>query len=283
MTQENESMLLDYIYENNDSRSNHKSRSFTFLLRVLQNRLKEKLDSSVLQQHIADRLKEKDQDNNLLLFLFLQSMEEDKREDFLSKPNNHDISDVENNINEISSSSLPEPEIYKGWGFKFKQEEIEVKQEKDGKNYLSITIDEVFDGSKLNEMGFTKCDTIKIELDESKNIESLKSADGKFDVGKVSAFVRNANSITIAKQDNEAKVVLSSEQGKGVFVKVGDKHINFEVLINQEEENKGDKKNLEEVVKKAFRNTKDAVDKLPPSPIMREPEGEGLGTTEVSV
>jgi len=283
MTQENESMLLEYIYDYNSSISKHESRSFTFLLRVLQNRLKEKLDSSVLQQHIADRLKEKDQDNNLLLFLFLQSMEEDKREDFLSKPNNHDISDVENNINEISSSSLPEPEIYKGWGFKFKQEEIEVKQEKDGKNYLSITIDEVFDGSKLKEMGFTKCDTIKIELDESKNIESLKSADGKFDVGKVSAFVRNANSITkILKQGDEKQVVLSSEQGKGVFVKVGDKHINFEVLINQEEENKGDKKNLEEVVKKAFRNTKDAVDKLPPSPIIQKPEGKRFGT-EVSI
>lgn len=274
MTQENESMLLEYIYDKNCAKSNHKSRSFTFLLQVLQNKLEKKLDSSVLEQHIADRLTEKDQDNNLLLFLFLQSMEEEKQADFLSKLSNHDISDVEGSINKISSSSLSEPEIYKGWGFKFKQEGIEVKQEEDGKNYLSITIDEVFDGSKLKEMIFGKGDTIKIELDEKMDVQLLKSADGKFDVGKVSAFVRNANSITIAKQDNEAKVVLSSEKGKGVFVKVNDKHIDFEVLINQEEKNEGDKKSLEEVVKQAFKKANDAFDKLLPSPIIKESGGE---------
>ena len=280
MTQETQSLKIEYMYDSNESESDHEGRSFTFLLQVL----KEKLDSmsSVLKEYInTNRLQDREQNNELLLYLFLQSMEKEEQELFLSKLNNqelflsklnnYDIGDVETSINSISSSTLPEPEIYKGWGFKFKQEGIEVKEEEDGKNYLVITIDEVFDGSQLKEMGLEKGDKIKIELDTT--LAKSLSADGKFDVGKVSQFVRSAETITaITKEDVEPQL-----KDKMVFVKVGDKHINFEDLIDQEEKKEGDKKKLEEAVKKAFENAKKNFDGLSPATAPKQPEGKDFG------
>ena len=267
MTQETQSLKTEYMYDGNVSESDHEGRSFTFLLQVLEK--KSDSSSSVLKEYInTNRLKDKEQNNELLLYLFLQSMEQEEQKLFLSKLNNYNINDVETIINSISSSTLPEPEIYKGWGFKFKQEGIEVKEEEDGKNYLVITIDEVFDGSQLKEMGLEKGDKIKIELGATL-AESL-SADDKFDVGKVSQFVRNAETITAIKQNDKTESL--SHESKGFFVKVGDKHINFEDLIDQEEEQEDDKKKLEEFVKQAFKNAKEAFKSLPPATAPQQPK-----------
>ena len=148
-------------------------------------------------------IKEKAEDNKILLYLFLNTLEEKVKTSLLEITEDKfkkAIDEIEQQINNSSSSELPEPSLYKGWGFRFSEAGI---SEQNGKLYIKI--DDIFEGSKLTECDVGKDNTIIIE-----NPENFKK-DGKFDIGKIAQHIRMQELLT-AETSNKEEVKIKKDK-----------------------------------------------------------------------
>jgi len=172
------------------------------------------------------------EENNLMLHLFLNLLTEEEKESFKTsfKTSFPDIEtgtqQGETYLKDISKSSLAEPQIYKGWGFRFEKPELFIEGEK---HFIKIKVAEVFEGSRLEELGVEVGDTIRVEIskEQATNIDPNN-------IGQVAALIRSANSISVVKEGTEGTQEINKEM-KGVFAlgKNG-KHTSFEYLPEEQ-------------------------------------------------
>ncbi len=149
---------------------------------------------------LIECIKEKAEGKEILLYLFLNNLEEEVKTSLLEITRNESKEEIEQQINNFSSSELPEPSLYKGWGFRFSEAGI---SEKDNK--LHIKIDDIFEGSKLTDRGVEKGNTIIIE-----NPATFKT-DGKFDIGKIAQHIRMQKLLT-AKTSDGGEVEIEEDE-----------------------------------------------------------------------
>ena len=168
------------------------------------------------------------EEDSLMLYLFLQSLETDERQFFQTS-----FSEIEEKkqqgeqyLKDISESSLAEPQIYKGWGFRFEKPELFTEGEK---HFIEINVAEVFEGSKLKDLGVDVGNKIRVEIskEQAKNIDLTN-------IGQVAGLIRSANSISVVKEGAE-EIQEINEEMKGVFaLGENDKHTSFENLPEEQ-------------------------------------------------
>ena len=184
----------------------------------------------VIFPSLTECIEEKAKDNEILLYLFLNTLKkENAKADLVEILWNESQNKIEQQINNFSTSELPEPSFYKGWGFRFSKTGI---SEQDGK--LHITIGDIFDGSKLTEYDIKKGNTIII-----KNPEAFKT-DGNFDIGKIAQHIRMQESLTAIKSDRGEVEIKQSEKKYFYQDKENNKFMAFSIKegISIEEEKK---------------------------------------------
>ena len=201
-------------------------------------------NNTVIQQYIENNFfqNEQKEEDSLIFYLFLNSLTPEEEKSF--KESFSEISQqntqIKQSLNDISKSSLANPQIYEGWGFEFR----ETKLIKEGEeSFIEVEVTEVFEGSKLTEQGVNVGDKIRVKITE----EQLKSID-PIDIGKVAGLIRAAEKISVVRQGEETATELNQDQ-KGIFA-LGEngKHTSFENLS-------------EERVKKCFTEAKQEFDK----------------------
>ena len=228
-------LLTEYLYQEKPEDSDYANRSDFFLYSLLlrSQELDEKcrlnLNNAVLP-HLKGRL-ERDQENGLMLCLFLNSLTPEEKKSFEGI-----LSDIlpkskqgEEYLKNISQSSLANPQIYEGWGFGFKMNEGEPIKTIDGTTkYIEVEVTQVFEGSKLKDQGVNKGDKIRVQITE----DQLQSID-LTDIGQVAAVIRGAEQISVVRKGEENKTELNQDQ-KGIFA-LGEKnkHTSFENLSEE--------------------------------------------------
>ena len=196
----------------------------------------------------------KKENNDILLYLFLNTFtEEEKKTKFFNDISNFLEDDkkqkIEQTINNYSSSTSPNPPIYKGWGVRFNQSDISIEEES-GKKFLFVKIDEIFSRSKLEGEGVKQYDVIKIDLDKV-DIDKLKK-DGKLDVGEVAKLIRKQESLTI--QITKGILTIEKEKKNHFYKGEGEgednKYRGF--LVDLDNMSQGDFEKQEAAIKTAF-------------------------------
>jgi hypothetical protein len=218
-----------------------------------------KKENLVIFPSLTECIKDKAKDNEILLYLFLNTLEkEHAKADSLEILGSESKGEIEQQINGFSSSELPEPSFYKGWGFRFSKTDI---SEQDGK--LHITIDDIFDGSKLTEYDIKKGNTIIIE-----NPEAFKT-DGNFDIGKIAQHIRMQESLTAIKSDREEVEI---KQGEKKYFYQDEKNSKFMAFSIKEGISIEEAKKQEEAILSAHNRVKQKLQDIKPANTPSEAE-----------
>lgn len=247
-------LLINYLYQETPENSDYANRSdfFLFSLLLKSNKLngreeerRSKLQDEVLP-HLKDRLNQnQENENGLMLYLFLNSLTPEEKKSFESSFSkiSQQNTQIKQSLNDISQSNLANPQIYEGWGFEFR----ETKLIQEGEDYfIEVEVTQVFEGSKLKDQGVNVGDKIRVKITEVKS----KSID-PIDTGKVAGLIRGAEQILVKKEGEDAKegkdAVKINKEVKGIFaLDEKGKHTSFENLS-------------EERVKKCFTEAKQEV------------------------
>jgi hypothetical protein len=209
-----------------------------------------KKDNLVIFSSLTECIKEKAKDKKILLYLFLNTLkEENTNADLLDILGSESKEEIENQIKNFSSSELPEPSFYQGWGFRFSEAGI---SEQNGK--LHIKIDDIFEGSKLTKHGIEQDNAIIID-----NPAAFKT-DGKFDIGKIAQHIRMQESLTAIKSDEEEVTI---EQGEKTYFYQDIENRQFMAFSIKEDISKEEAKKQEDVILAAHERVKQQLPDTP--------------------
>ena len=245
-------LLINYLYQETPKNSDYANRSDFFLFSLLleskefdeeHKEHRSKLQDAVLS-HLEDRLNQnQENENGLMLYLFLNSLTEEKSKSFESSFSkiSQQNTQIKQSLNDISKSSLANPQIYEGWGFEFRETKL-IQGGEGEDHFIEVEVTQVFEGSKLKDQGVNVGDKIRVQITEVKS----QSID-PIDIGKVAGLIRGAEQISV-KQEGKDAVEINKEV-KGIFaLDEKGKHTSFENLS-------------EERVKKCFTKAKQEFDK----------------------